>query len=280
MKKSSWSQKMSEVYSYKSASAEGNDSTIKQAKLNSFHRVRLSQVFLKVTCERELRALNMSKKTKQVKVMVVSRGVITLSCNWKHKDKLVIICWTVRKSADCKHGRFGPTRFSPAHSGSVLWGSVCSPLSRRRTVSRRRWWAQTPELWWADCEWWCCLWRYEEASWWHHCPQAPPPNWQHNNTLLIHNNNNNNTLLLHNDSLPVYLWAGGPSMMMLIHRICMAFSGLGKFISVAREMSVRAAMLLWAGVTTLLIPCPTKRKLLEGNERVWLTCSAGSGQSS
>lgn len=33
------------------------------------------------TCERELRALNMSKKTKQVKVMVVSRGVITLSCN-------------------------------------------------------------------------------------------------------------------------------------------------------------------------------------------------------
>lgn len=41
-----------------------------------------------------------------------------------------------------------------------------------------------------------------------------------------------------------YLWAGGPSMMMLIHRICMAFSGLGKFISVAREMSVSAAMLL------------------------------------
>lgn len=35
-------------------------------------------------------------------------------------------------------------------------------------------------------------------------------------------------------------------MMMLIHRICMAFSGLGKFISVAREMSVRAAMLLWS----------------------------------
>lgn len=33
-------------------------------------------------------------------------------------------------------------------------------------------------------------------------------------------------------------------MMMLIHRICMAFSGLGKFISVAKEMSVRAAMLL------------------------------------
>lgn len=41
-----------------------------------------------------------------------------------------------------------------------------------------------------------------------------------------------------------YLWAGGPSMMMLIQRICMAFRGLGKFISVAREMRVRAAMLL------------------------------------
>lgn len=35
-------------------------------------------------------------------------------------------------------------------------------------------------------------------------------------------------------------------MMMLIHRICMALSGLGKFISVAKEMSVRAAMLLEA----------------------------------
>ena len=29
-----------------------------------------------LACERELRALNMSKKTKQVKVMVVSRAVI------------------------------------------------------------------------------------------------------------------------------------------------------------------------------------------------------------
>lgn len=32
--------------------------------------------------------------------------------------------------------------------------------------------------------------------------------------------------------------------MMLIQRICMAFRGLGKFISVAREMRVRAAILL------------------------------------
>lgn len=39
------------------------------------------------TCDRELRALNISKKTKQVKVMVVSRGVITLSCNWKTNRK-------------------------------------------------------------------------------------------------------------------------------------------------------------------------------------------------
>lgn len=40
-----------------------------------------------LTCERELRALNMSNRTKQVKVMVVSRGVITLSCNWNRNRK-------------------------------------------------------------------------------------------------------------------------------------------------------------------------------------------------
>lgn len=33
-------------------------------------------------------------------------------------------------------------------------------------------------------------------------------------------------------------------MMMLIQRICMAFRGLGKFISVTTEMRVNAAMLL------------------------------------
>lgn len=33
-------------------------------------------------------------------------------------------------------------------------------------------------------------------------------------------------------------------MMMLIQRICMAFRGLGKFISVTKEMSVNAAILL------------------------------------
>ncbi len=35
------------------------------------------------TCDRELRALNISKNTKQVNVMVVSRGVISLSRSWK-----------------------------------------------------------------------------------------------------------------------------------------------------------------------------------------------------
>lgn len=38
-------------------------------------------------CERQLRALNMSKKTKQVKVIVVSRGVTILSLSWKHETE-------------------------------------------------------------------------------------------------------------------------------------------------------------------------------------------------
>ena len=37
------------------------------------------------TWERELRALNMSKNTKQVNVMVVSRGVISLSRSWERR---------------------------------------------------------------------------------------------------------------------------------------------------------------------------------------------------
>jgi len=40
------------------------------------------------------------------------------------------------------------------------------------------------------------------------------------------------------------LWAGGPSMMMLIQRICIAFSGFGSCIMVERVMSVNAAILL------------------------------------
>lgn len=42
------------------------------------------------TWDRELRALNMSKKTKQVKVMVVSRGVISLSRNCNTKMRFTI----------------------------------------------------------------------------------------------------------------------------------------------------------------------------------------------
>ena len=41
-----------------------------------------------------------------------------------------------------------------------------------------------------------------------------------------------------------YLWAGGPSMMILIHRICMALRGLGSRKRVDRAIRVRAAMLL------------------------------------
>lgn len=65
-------------------------------------------------------------------------------------------------------------------------------------------------------------------------------------------------------------------MMMLIQRICMAFSGLGKFISVAKEMSVSAAMLLQAsrGVYQNTF-CFT----VNITSVVTLTCSAGSEQS-
>lgn len=41
-----------------------------------------------------------------------------------------------------------------------------------------------------------------------------------------------------------YLWAGGPSIIILIHKICMALRGLGKFIKVANEIKVKAAILL------------------------------------
>ena len=41
-----------------------------------------------------------------------------------------------------------------------------------------------------------------------------------------------------------YLWAGGPSIIMLIHKICMAFSGLGSFKNVEILISDIAAMLL------------------------------------
>ena len=39
-------------------------------------------------------------------------------------------------------------------------------------------------------------------------------------------------------------WAGGPSMIMLIHRICIGFNGFGVSINVDRVMSDSAAMLV------------------------------------
>lgn len=74
-------------------------------------------------------------------------------------------------------------------------------------------------------------------------------------------------------------------MMMLIHRICMAFSGLGKFISVANEMSVKAAMLLRTSHKDLVKLSTITTNRMKGSAWllcVWrcsLTCSAGSGQS-
>ena len=40
------------------------------------------------------------------------------------------------------------------------------------------------------------------------------------------------------------LWAGGPSMMIFIHKICMALSGLGSLRKVEIVMSEMAAILL------------------------------------
>lgn len=45
-------------------------------------------------------------------------------------------------------------------------------------------------------------------------------------------------------SLVPHLCAGGPSMMMLIHRICMALRGLGRLHTVDRAMRLKAEMLL------------------------------------
>lgn len=44
--------------------------------------------------------------------------------------------------------------------------------------------------------------------------------------------------------LQPHLCAGGPSMMMFTHRICMALRGLGRLHTVDRVMRLRAAMLL------------------------------------
>ena len=49
-----------------------------------------------ITCERQLRALNMSKNTKHVNVMVVSRGVIILSLIWKGNRKRSHKKWSLK----------------------------------------------------------------------------------------------------------------------------------------------------------------------------------------
>lgn len=40
------------------------------------------------------------------------------------------------------------------------------------------------------------------------------------------------------------LWAGGPSMMMLIHKICIALSGFGRLSTVDRVIRLKAEMLV------------------------------------
>lgn len=41
-----------------------------------------------------------------------------------------------------------------------------------------------------------------------------------------------------------YLWAGGPSIIILIQRICIAFNGFGIPIRVARAINDKAAILV------------------------------------
>ena len=54
--------------------------------------------------DRQLKALNMSKNTKQVNVIVVSRGVTTLSLNWKRESKAKENgCEKCRNSRQKKH---------------------------------------------------------------------------------------------------------------------------------------------------------------------------------
>lgn len=47
------------------------------------------------------------------------------------------------------------------------------------------------------------------------------------------------------------LCAGGPSIIILIHSICMAFNGLGKFSIVDTATNVSAAMLLCITIVTI-----------------------------
>lgn len=76
------------------------------------------------------------------------------------------------------------------------------------------------------------------------------------------------------------LCAGGPSMIMLIHKICMAFSGLGMCITVDRVISVRAAILLKCRNTHLIICLHTKwNKFFLLMWKLKPTCSTGTGQN-
>ena len=59
------------------------------------------------TCDLQLRALNMSKRTKQVKVIVVSLGVTLLSLNWKYTQTraLQVIMTTWLQSTSVVHSK-------------------------------------------------------------------------------------------------------------------------------------------------------------------------------
>jgi len=52
---------------------------------SSSSKVVVVVVVVVITCDRQLRALNMSKNTKQVNVMVVSRRVILSSASWNQR---------------------------------------------------------------------------------------------------------------------------------------------------------------------------------------------------
>lgn len=71
-----------------------------------------------LTCERQLSALNMSKNTKHVNVMVVSRGVMTLSLIYNRTD------WSELESTVSK---------SRNSQFSLLEGDI---LKRRKVVSK------------------------------------------------------------------------------------------------------------------------------------------------
>lgn len=62
------------------------------------------------------------------------------------------------------------------------------------------------------------------------------------------------------------LCAGGPSIIILIHNICIAFNGFGKLSIVDTATSVNAAMLLYSSVTIATdkatLTCSTE---IEGN---------------